>query len=155
MNSRACSNPRETRKAGPFPASDEAVKFPLAGSQALLIHQSLNELLHGIRDVHFFSQVGVSKPALKEIFDPLNVWIRAQKTDASGLPIATFDHPFSVTQIRALRNSVELVMLDLGQEEFSTRTGFSLAEAAELLDRFNTALLYPLRIERQIQAIAH
>ena len=155
MNSRACSNPEEAIKAGPFPVSAEAVAFPLAGSQALLIHQSLNELLHGIRGVHVFSQVGMSKPALKEIFDPLSAWIRAQETDVSGLPIATFDRPFSVTQIRALRNSVELVMLDLGQEEFSTRTGFSLAEAAELLDRFNTALLYPLRIDRQAQAVAH
>jgi len=129
--------------------------FPLEGSQALLVHQSLNELLHGIRDIHIYSQVGMSKPALKEIFDPLNAWIRVQKTDARGLPVATFDRPFTVTQIRALRNSVELVMLDLGQEEFSTRTGFSLAEAAELLDRFNSALLYPLRIDRQTVVIAH
>jgi len=131
------------------------VALPLAGRQALLIHQSLNELLHGIRGIHVFSQVGMSKPALKGIFDPLSAWIRAQEADADGLPIATFDHPFSVAQIRALRNTIELVMLDLGQEEFSTRTGFSLAEAAALLDRFNTALLYPLRIDRQSQAVAH
>jgi hypothetical protein len=131
------------------------VAFPLAGSQALLIHQSLNELLHGIRGVHLFSQVGMSKPALKAIFDPLNVWIRMQETDSGGLPIAAFERTFSVAQIRALRNSVELVMLDLGREEFSTRTGFSLAEAAQLLDRFNAVLLDPLHIERQIQVAAH
>jgi hypothetical protein len=71
------------------------------------------------------------------------------------LPIATFDQPFSITQIRALRNAVELVMLDLGQDEFSTRTGFSLAAAAELLDRFNAALLDPLHIDRQAQAFTH
>lgn len=155
MNSRACSNPEEIRKKESFPASVEAVTFPLAGFQALLIHQSLNELLHGIRGVHVYSQVGISRPALKEIFDPLSEWIQAQKMDANGLPIADFEHPFSVAQIRALRNSVELVMLDLGREEFSTRTGFSLAEAAQLLDQFNAALLDPLHIDRQTRAVAH
>jgi hypothetical protein len=155
MSSRACSNSREATSAAPFSVTAKAVAFPLAGSQALLVHQSLNELLHGIQGVHAFSQVGMSKPALKEIFDPLNHWIRAQKTDADGLPLAIFDRPFSVAQIRALRNSVELVMLDLGQEEFLTRTGFSLTEAAELLDRFNRALLCPLRIDRQAEAVAH
>jgi hypothetical protein len=155
MNSRTCSNPKEERKAGPFPVSAEARPFPLAGSQALLIHQSLNELLNGIRGIQVYPHVGLSKPALKEIFDPLNDWIRAQETDANGLPIATFDQPFSITQIRALRNAVELVMLDLGQDEFSTRTGFSLAAAAELLDRFNAALLDPLHIDRQAQAFTH
>jgi hypothetical protein len=69
--------------------------------------------------------------------------------------LAAFDRHFSISQMRALRNTVELVMLDLGQDEFSTRTGFSLAEAAALLDRFNSALLFPLSIHRQAQAVAH
>jgi len=47
------------------------------------------------------------------------------------------------------------VMLDLGQDEFLTRTGFSLDEASALLDRFNSALLYPLHIPRQTLAVAH
>jgi len=154
MNSRTCSNLEKAKKAGPFPVSPIAVSFPLAGPQALLIHQTLNELLHGMRGVHVYSQVGMSKPALKEIFDPLNAWIRAQEMDTNGLPVATFDRPFSPPQIRALRNSVEVVMLDLGQEEFTTRTGFSLTEATALLDRFNSALLYPLHIDRQAEAVA-
>jgi len=153
MNSRAYSNPEEARKAAPFPASAEAVAFPLPGAQALLIHQSLNELLHGIREIQIYSQVGMSKPALKEIFDPLNDWIRTQETDSDGLPVTTFNRSFSITQIRALRNSVELVMLNLGQDEFLTRTGFSLVEAAGLLDRFNAALLHPLHIHRQAEAM--
>jgi hypothetical protein len=154
MNSKTYFNPEIAKKAVPFPALPEAVPFPLAGPQALLVHQSLNELLHGIRGVHVYSQVGFSKPALKEIFDPLNAWIRTQETDTNGLPTATFDRTFSLNQIRALRNSVELVMLDLGQNEFTTRTGFSLIEAAALLDRFNAALLYPLHIDRQTEAVA-
>jgi hypothetical protein len=154
MNSRTYSNSEAVKKAGLFPASPEVFSFPFAGPQALLIHQSLNELLHGIRGLHVYSQVGLSKPALKEIFDALNAWIRAQKTDASGLPVATFDHSFSLTQIRALRNSVEVVMLDLGQEEFTTRTGFSLTEAVELLDHLNSALLDPLHIDRKAEAVA-
>jgi hypothetical protein len=130
------------------------VTFPLAGSQALLIHQTLNELLHGMRGVQVYSQVGLSKPELKEIFNSLNAWIRAQATDANGLPVAALDCPFSLPQIRALRNAVEVVMLGLGQEEFSTRTGFSLSEAALLLDRFNRALLDPLHIDRPAEAVA-
>ena len=148
MNSRTYSSPDEGKKAGPFHDPAESVDFQLPGPQALLVHQSLNEVLHGIQGIRVFSQVGVSKSALKEIFDPLDVWIRAQEKDANGLPVASLNRPFSVVEIRALRNSVELVMLDLGQAEFSTRTGFSLSEAAELLDRFNSALLDPLRIDR-------
>jgi hypothetical protein len=154
MNSRTYSNPGATKSAASFPVSPEAVPFPIAGPQTLLIHQSLNELLHGIHGVHIYSQVGLSKPALKEIFDTLNAWIRMQQMDANGLPVATFDQPLSLAQIRALRNSVEVVMLDLGQEEFATRTGFTLAEAAELLDRFNNALLFSLHIDRQAEAVA-
>jgi hypothetical protein len=155
MNSRACSNSRDAKKPELFPASRDTVTFPLPGSQALLIHQSLNEILHGIRGVHCLSQIGMSKLALKEIFGPLNAWIRTQETDTSGLPISSFDRPFSVAEIRALRNSVEFVMLDLGREEFSTRTGFALAEAAELLDRFNNALLHPLQMDRQGRVVSH
>jgi hypothetical protein len=119
-----------------------------------LIHQSLNAVLHGIRGIDFFSQVGIGKPALAETFDSLDEWLRVQETNETGLPIARFDRPFSLGEIRALRNALELAMLDLGQEEFFTRTGFTLAEAADLLHRFNAALLNPLHIDSSAQPVA-
>jgi hypothetical protein len=155
MNTRTYANPIEPGKAEPFSAPAEAVLFPLTGPQALLVHQSLNELLHGIRGIHIYSQVGISKVALGEIFASLNLWLQSQSLDANGLPFAGFVRSFSVGEIRALRNAVELVMLDLGHEEFFTRTGFTLVEAAELLDRFNATLLDPLQIDRQPRQIAH
>lgn len=154
MNSRACSNPEDANSAGPMPASTEGVTFSLSGGQALLIHQALNELLHGIRGVRAFSQVGISKLALKGIFVLLNEWIAAQKKDANGLPVATFERTYSVAQLRALRNTVELVMLDLGRDEFRTRTGFSLMEAGELLNRFNAAFLDPLRLDQPTSRVS-
>jgi len=39
-------------------------------------------------------------------------------------------------------------MLELGQDEFFTLTGFSLAEAKQLLDRLNAALLGPLHLDQ-------
>jgi hypothetical protein len=47
-----------------------------------------------------------------------------------------------------LRNAVEIVMLDLGQNEFFTRTGFSLADAAVLLDSLNATLLDSLHLDK-------
>ena len=148
MNTRTCAKPIQAERAKSSSASTKAALFTLPGPQALLLHQSLNELLHGIRGIHIFSQVGINKAALEEIFASSNLWIRNQKTDSNGLPSTNLTRSFSVTEIRALRNTVELVMLDLGQEEFFARTGFSLDEAAALLNRFNFALLEPLRIDR-------
>ena len=139
MNTRAYSN------------SADAVQFSLPGPQALLIHQVLNEILHGIRGIRIESQVGMDEAGLKEVFAFVNGWVREQPRDAQDLPVVSFEQPldrsYSVSEIRALRNAVELVMLELGQEEFFTRTGFSLSEAAALLDHFNAALLRPLHIE--------
>jgi hypothetical protein len=139
----------------PDAAPAGAVAFALPGPQALLLHQSLNELLHGIRGIQFDSQVGIGKLALGEIFAALDGWIRAQKTTENGLPIGRFDRTFSLNDLRVLRNAVELVMLELGQDEFDTRVGFSLAEGAALLDRFNAALLSPLKIDRPLRQTAH
>ena len=148
MNTRTCAKPIQAERAKSSSATEETTLFTLTGPQALLLHQTLNEILHGIRGIHIFSQVGINKAALEEIFASSNLWIRNQATDSNGLPNANLTRSFSVHEIRALRNTVELVMLDLGQEEFFTRTGFSLAEAATLLDRFNFALLEPLCIDR-------
>jgi len=115
------------------------------------MHQSLNEILHGIRGIHIYSQVGIGKLALGDLFEALDQWIRAQRTSENGSPIGRFDRTFSVSQMRALRNTLELVMLDLGQDEFFTRTGFELSEGAALLDRLNSALLHPLRIDKAMR----
>ncbi len=119
------------------------------------MHQTLNELLHGIQGVHIYSQVGINKLALREVFDSLDAWIRGQKMNRNGLPIAGLNRTFSISNVRALRNAVEFVMLDLGQEEFFTRTGFSLQEAAALRERLNSALLDPLHIQESAQPMSY
>jgi hypothetical protein len=148
MNSRTSIDRDEPVRAGRPQASAESISIRLTGGQTLLVHQSLNELLHGIRKVHPFSQVGLSKQALRQIFDSLNSWIRKQKEDEHGLPAARFEQEYSLAELRSLRNAVEIVMLDLGQNEFFTRTGFSLADAAVLLDSLNATLLDSLHLDK-------
>jgi hypothetical protein len=144
--------------------ADKPVVISLPGTQALLVHQLFNEILNGIHGIQFETQIGMSEAALQRIFDEFDAWVDAREydargvivvRDASGRPIGKFERSYSVDEIRALRNMAEVVMLDLGQEEFFTRTGFSLAEAKQLLDRFNAALLDRLHLDRASKSVAH
>jgi len=139
-------------------------QISLPGTQTLLVHQLFNESLNGIRGIQFETHIGMSEPALRKLFDEVDAWIEACEynadgviviRDAKGLPIGSFDRAYSASEIRALRNMAEVVMLDLGQEEFFTRTGFSLEEAKQLLDRLNSVLLDPLHLDQASQSVAH
>jgi hypothetical protein len=136
----------------------------LPGPQALLVHQLCNEVLNGIHGIQFETQIGLGEIAIRVIFEELNVWVEACDYDANGVivirdsrgqPIGSFERTYTVLEIKALRNLAEVVMLELGQEEFFTRTGFFLAEAKELLDRFNEALLDPLQLDKAKESVSH
>ena len=132
-----------------------AIRIRLSGPEALLMHQSLGTLVNAIRGVRFEEQIGMTESALKEILGELNTWVEACEYDAKGVivvadehgdPIGSFERDFRPLEIKALRNSLEIVMLDLGHHEFSTITGFELRDAKQLLDRLNAALLDPLHL---------
>lgn len=134
-----------------------AVRMTLPGTQALLMHQTLATVLHVIRGVHFDEQIGLGYATLESILKDFQVWVEACEYDSNGVivirdvagdPIGKFEKDLDPVQIRALRNSLEVVMLDLGQNEFFTITGFSLAEGKQLLDVLNAALLDPLHLDR-------
>jgi hypothetical protein len=141
-----------------------AVRLVLSGTQALLLHQALASLLHAIHGVRFEQQTGVSREALDELLEDLQVWVNECEYDTEGVivvrdalgnPIGSFERSYRPAQIRALRNSLEIAMLDLGQNEFSTITGFTLTEGKQLLDELNAALLNPLHLDRKTDSVSH
>lgn len=148
-----------------MPGLDGAtIRVILPGTQALLLHQALAAIVHAIHGVRFEEQTGVSREALEALLGDFQVWVDACEYDADGVivvrdtldnPIGKFEQDFEPIQIRALRNSLEIAMLDLGQSEFFTVTGFTLAEGKQLLDVLNAALLDPLRLGRQGNPVSH
>ncbi len=148
-----------------LPGLDGApVRIAMPGTQALLMHQALAAVLHAIRGVRFEEQIGVSEVALGTLLETLQVWVDACEYDSEGIivirdalgnPIGKFEKDFHPIQIRALRNALEVALLDLGQNEFFTITGFSLAEGKQLLDVLNAALLDPLHLDRQTDSVSH
>jgi hypothetical protein len=148
-----------------LPGLDGApVRVVLPGTLALLMHQVLAAVLHVIRGVRFEEQIGVSEVALGTFFEAFQVWVDACDYDSEGVivirdtlgnSIGTFEKELRPIQIRALRNALEVALLDLGQNEFFTITGFSLAEGKQLLDVLNAALLNPLHLDQQTDSVSH
>ena len=156
MNTKSCINSEQSEGSRAHTA-DGAMKLVLAGTEALLVHQMFNNLLNGIHGIQYESQTGMSEVALRKIFEEFSLWVDACEYDAEGviviadsqgLPIGRLEWNYTPVEIRALRNMTEVVMLELGQDEFFTLTGFSLAEAKQLLDRLNAALLGPLHLDQ-------
>jgi len=140
------------------------LRIVLPGTQALLLHQALAALVHSIHGVRFEEQTGVSRETLEALLGELQVWVDACQYDADGViivrdafgnPVGKFERDFEPILIRALRNALEIAMLDLGQDEFFTITGFSLTEGKQLLDVLNTALLDPLHLGGQTDSVSH
>ena len=148
-----------------LPGLDGApVRIALPGTQALLMHQALAAVLHAIRGVRFEEQIGVSEVALDTLLEAFQIWVDACEYDLEGVivirdglgnPIGEFEKDFHPVQIRALRNALEVALLDLGQNEFFTMTGFSLAEGKQLMDVLNAALLDPLHLDLQTDSVSH
>lgn len=141
-----------------------AVRITLPGTQALLLHQALGALLQVIRDVDFERQIGIAEAALATLLKEFQVWVDACEYDSEGViairdahgdSVGKFERDFAPIEIRSLRNSLEVVMLDLGESEFFTITGFSLAEGKQLLDVLNAALLDPLHLDQPADSVAH
>ncbi len=128
------------------------------------MHQALAAVLHAIRGVRFEEQIGVSEATLGTLLEALQVWVDACEYDSKGVivvrdalgnSIGMFEKDLYPVQIRALRNALEVALLDLGQNEFFTITGFSLAEGKQLLDVLNAALLGPLHLDKQTDSVSH
>lgn len=152
----------------PAPARYEAAfgvtPVSLPGASILLLHQALNQLSNCIRSDQFESQIGIRQIEAEKLFAEFDLWINQHPVDADGVILlgdsvgstnSHFKRVFSATEIRALRNALEVVMLDLGQNEFFTCTGFSLAEAKLLLDQLNALFLDPLQLKISAQGTAH
>jgi len=149
----------------PLPGLDgKALKLALPGTDALLLHQVLGTLLYAIHGVRFEEQIGIGNAALEVLLKGFSEWVDACQYDAQGVivirdangnPIGKYEKEFEPIEIRALRNSLEVVLLDLGENEFFTITGFSLSEGQRLLDVLNAALLAPLHLKQQTNARAH
>ncbi len=146
------------------PVHEAAIEISLAATDVLLVHQLFNESLNGIRGIRHETQIGMREAELRSIFDEFNEWIEAREYDADGVivirdekgaAIDRFSRMYSQAEIRALRNMTEVVMLDLGRPEFFARTGFSLAEAKQFLDRLNAILLESLHLDEQTEPVAH
>ena len=148
-----------------LPGLDGApVRITLPGTQALLMYQALAAVLHAIRGVRFEEQIGVSEATLGMLLEAFQVWVDACEYDSEGVivirdafgnSIGKFEKDFHPIQIRALRNALEVALLDLGQNEFFTITGFSLVEGKQLLDVLNAALLDPLHLDQETDSVSH
>jgi hypothetical protein len=139
----------------PGQSEGECLTLRLKGGQILLLHQTLAEAAFGIRLPNFATQVGMARTKARAFIDAIEALMKKQPHDADQLPIGTFDLDFSATDVRALRNALELVMTDFGHDEFSTRTGFDLSDGAQLLDELNAVLLGPLHIGQRRETANH
>jgi len=136
----------------------------LPGTKALLLHQTLNQLWNCIDKSRIEKQIGMTDAEIDKLYDEFNVWVEGCDydsrgviviRDANGLPINRFERVYSAAEIRALRNALEVVMLDLGKSDFFNRTGFSLDEAKQLLDELNGLLVEPLHLTQPVESVAH
>lgn len=129
-----------------------ALTLVMSAAQLQLLRQALVEALMGIGFDNLAGPVGVSEVRARNLIDALGGALQKQPHDSDGMPLGTYEVELPLEDARAFRNSLELVMIDLGNADFQTRTGFYPAEGAQMLDNLNAALIAPLHIDRQHRA---
>ncbi len=162
MNSKNFANYGSTASER-YQMSSGITPITLPGASILLLHQALNQLWNCIGGAQFESQIGIQEVEARKLFGEFDVWVNAHPVDGEGVlahrdaPGSSdcFERVFGAMEIRALRNALEVVMLDLGQGDFFTCTGFSLAEAKLLLDQLNSLLMDPLHLKNTAESAAH
>lgn len=88
-----------------------------------LLHNVLNEVLHGFGLKNVNAVLGMDPPALEEL--------RKYLHDLPEKTQVTLD----LRQTVAFRNALRETLRELGVEEFDTRTGYSFDEGQEILRR--------------------
>ena len=120
----------------------------LLDGELLLLHQEISEAANGIYIDNFDDQVGISRDRASQILSALTSTLDQTSLDSDGIPHGYFELQFCAPEGRAIRNCMELVLADLGPEEFSIRTGFSFDEGRALFDKMNDALFDALHIQQ-------
>ena len=122
--------------------------LPLVNGELLLLHQEINEAANGIHIEGFDKQVGVSRERALQFLSVLTTALNHAQHNEDGVPSGSFDLQFCTSDGRALRNCMELVLADLGTEEFSIRTGFDFETGQALLHKMNDALFSALHSQQ-------
>jgi hypothetical protein len=91
-----------------------------------LLHQCLNEVLHGFGLENPETAVGMSADHLKEFLGYL-----------SGLPDKA-EIPLDSPTVTVMANALRETLRQLGEEEFHTRTGYEFVEGKALLAKLET-----------------
>jgi hypothetical protein len=148
-----------------MPGLDGAqIAMSLSGPQALLVHQALGALLYSFHGVRYVEQTGLDQSELEKLMEQFQSWVNTQRRDDDGVivlrdsegkPLSKLEKNLRPIQVRAVRNALEVTMLEMGRSEFQTITGFSLNEGKQLLDRINALLLEPLQLDQQTSPVAH
>jgi len=87
----------------------------------LLAWNVANEIVNGFRIEQFTTTIGISVEQFKELANRLRSVQKGQSVRVT------------VTDAAALRNALVATLRELGEEEFQTRTGYSLAAGDTML----------------------
>jgi|GEM_PF-1730338 len=110
----------------------EGFQIELTRDQALIIHQSLNEVCHGFRMDDFEKRVGKKESAILEM-DILGSLIDSKKTPISIM--------VNLDQLTLYRNAVRETCREIDDWEFSTRiAGIKKSVALDLLKSLEKAV---------------
>jgi hypothetical protein len=94
----------------------------------LLLWNVLNEVLNGFNVVDFDRVIGASQDEVKACFSRLRAVPRHYAV------------VLSLDEASIFRNALALTLLELGLEEFQTRTGFDLDKAQAALNEWDRSL---------------
>jgi hypothetical protein len=106
----------------------EQNSFRFSPYEVRLLHNSLNEVLHGFALADFERAIGEKKSTVKELFTRF-----CALADGDELTL-------SVPETRVVRNALRETIRELGIEEFQTRTDYNLDEGKAILRKLDRLL---------------
>jgi hypothetical protein len=92
----------------------------------LLVWAVPNEVINGLRVDDFPGKIGVSKADFKRFA------LRLRQSEHTAAQLEK-------EEARAFRNALSLVLVELGEDEFQTRTGFNFEMGQQLLLKMDAA----------------
>jgi len=109
--------------------TDDIFVIRLAMDESILFGNTLNEVLRGIRVDNFERRIKASKESTERL-----------STKFTRNARLTNEVTLSASEITSLCNSTRLCYEEFGNEEFTTRLGFSPAEALKLVEALENLL---------------
>lgn len=108
---------------------------PLRSANLLLLHQILNNAVNGLHVGDYQAEFGCSYQSLK-------AWLETfgDLLEQSKLQDLNFDLEVSVNEGDSMIRTLQFVLDELGEEEFSLLTGFSFQQGEALLAKFAVIL---------------